>query len=138
MDDALLVRRLEGLGDLSRDPERLVDGKGPACHERREILALDQLHDERARRREFFDAVDVRDVGVIQRRQRLGLAHEPRQPVRIAGEELGQDLDRDVAIEPRIAGRVDLAHAARAKRTANLVRTETRTGGERHLPVSIG
>ena len=51
MDDALLVRLLEGLGDLLRDRDRLVDGDGPALQPLGEVLALDQLHDEDVRRR---------------------------------------------------------------------------------------
>jgi hypothetical protein len=35
--------------------------------------------------------------------------------IRIAGERLGQDLERDVAIELRVARAIDLAHAAFAK-----------------------
>ena len=35
------------------------------------------------------------DVGVVQRRKRLGFALEPRQAIRILRERLGQHLDRD-------------------------------------------
>ena len=46
--------------------------------------------------------------------ERLRFAREPREPFGIAGERVGQDLDRDVAIELRIARAIHLAHAAGA------------------------
>jgi hypothetical protein len=49
-----------------------------------------------------------------------------------------QDLDGDVAIEPRIAGAVDLAHAAGADEPDDLVRPETVTCRERHERIISG
>ena len=43
-----------------------------------------------------------------------------------------QDLDRDGAIEPRVAGFVDLAHAASAKRAEDFVWAESGAGGKGH------
>ena len=58
---------------------------------------------------------------MVQRREHLRLALEPRQPLGIARERAGQDLDRDVATEPRVAGAIDLAHAAAPEQRENLV-----------------
>ena len=44
----------------------------------------------------------------------------------------GQHLDGDLAAEARVAGAVDLAHAACAERRHNLVRTEAISFLERH------
>ena len=52
--------------------------------------------------------------GMIQRGERLRFALEAREPVGIACEGVGQDLDRDIAIQLRIARAIHLAHAARA------------------------
>jgi hypothetical protein len=82
--------------------------------------------------RTFLQPVDGRDVGVIERRQRLRFAGEPSKPVGITGEGLGQDLQRDVAIELRVAGTVHLAHPAGAEGGENLVRAEARTRGQKH------
>ena len=46
MDDALLVRRFEGVGDLPGDRQRLVEWDRPARDPLRQILALDQFHHE--------------------------------------------------------------------------------------------
>lgn len=43
-----------------------------------------------------------------------------------------ENLDRDGAIEARIAGFVDLAHPPGAEWRKNLVRTETSAGGKAH------
>ena len=73
MDDALLVRRLERLGDLLRDRQRVVERNRAARDPLRQIVTLDEFHDEGAHPAGFFEAVDVRDVRVIQGRERLRL-----------------------------------------------------------------
>ena len=75
----------------------------------------------------FFEAVDGGDVRMVQRREHLRFAAEPREPIGIVGERVGQDLDRDVAIQLRVARAIDLAHAARAER-------ETISYGPRRVP----
>ena len=48
VDDALLVRGLERLGDLARDRQRLVERQSaPRSIRCGQVLALDQLHHER-------------------------------------------------------------------------------------------
>ena len=70
----------------------------------------------------ILEAVDVRDVRMIQRREHLRFALEAREPIRIAREHVGQDFDRDVAIEASCRGaRYDLAHAAGADGRDDLV-----------------
>ena len=87
MDDAALVRRLERRRDLlARSAMRSSTGIGAARDPLREVLALDQFHDE-TRDAAFGDAVDLRDVGMVQRREHLRLAREARQPLRIAREQ---------------------------------------------------
>ncbi len=49
MDDALLVRFLEGFGDLPGDRDGLVDGERPPLQALGEVLALDELHGEQVR-----------------------------------------------------------------------------------------
>ena len=64
--------------------------------------------------------------------ERLGLAREPGQPFGIRREQIGQDLKRDVAVEPRVAGPIDLAHAAFAELVEDPVRTERGSWSETH------
>ena len=48
---------------------------------------------------------------MVERRERLCFALEPRQAIGVARKGVGQDLQRNVAIELRVAGAVDLSHA---------------------------
>jgi hypothetical protein len=50
----------------------------------------------------------VTDVGVCQRRQDLRLALESCEPIGVRGEEVGQDLQRDVTLQARVPGAIDL------------------------------
>ena len=54
------------------------------------------------------------DMWMIERRQGLGLALEPREPIAVAREVGRQHLERHVAVEFRIARAIHLAHAAGA------------------------
>jgi hypothetical protein len=73
-------------------------------------------------------------VWMIERRDRPRFALEPFAELRILSEGLGQDLDRDRAVEAGVASFVHLAHAASTYGGLDLVRAETRAGLEWHLP----
>ena len=68
--------------------------------------------------------------GCVELRDRARFAIEALAELRIGRERVRQDLDRDRAIEPRVARPVDLAHAAGAEGRDDLVRAEARAGGE--------
>ena len=63
------------------------------------------------------DVEDGKDVRVIELARRTRLLFESTQAVRVAGTCRMEDLDGHVAIQPRIAGAVDLAHAAAAEKS---------------------
>ena len=132
MDDPLLVRCFKGLGDLPREGQDFGDRHRPARNECRQVLAIDELHHERTDTARFLQAVDVSDVGMVQRRQGLRLAREPCKPFCISSEDARQNLDRDVAIELRIARAVHLTHSACSERREDLVWPETSARGETH------
>ena len=69
---------------------------------------------------------------MIERREQLRLALESRDAIRIAGEEGGEDLDRDVAAQARVARPIHFAHAARADGGNNLGRAESGAWCEGH------
>ena len=89
MDDAGLVRGLERLGDLPRDVERFADfdrtALRPLRDELGEGLPFDQLHHDGSCVPGPLDAVDLRDVGMVEGRERFCLPLESRQPIGIAG-----------------------------------------------------
>jgi hypothetical protein len=67
MNDPGVVCGFERLGDLPRDWERFIDCDRPARDAVRERFTVDELNDEGARGARFFDAVDLRDVRMIER-----------------------------------------------------------------------
>jgi len=98
VDDPELVRRLERVGDLPRDRQRLGERNRPPLEDRAQVLAVDQLHHERAGASRLLEPVDLRDVRVVERRERLRLSREPRDAIRVVGESRRKDLDGDVAV----------------------------------------
>ena len=130
MNDPLLVRRFEGFGDLLRDRQRLVDRNRPARNALRHVLTLDEFHHQRTDTVGFFETVDLRDVGMIQRCEGLGFAREPCEPLGVARERVRQDFDRDVAIQLRIAGAIHLAHTPGPKGGKDFVRAKACAGVE--------
>ena len=85
------------------------------------VWPVDQLHHQRAHALGVLEAVDLRDVRMIERREDLRFALEAGETIGIVGEDVRKDLDRDVALQLRVARAIDLAHAARAERSDDLV-----------------
>src|SRR6185295_19921375 len=103
-----------------------------------ERLTLEQLADDvgesvaGAVRTGRADVVDRHAVRMIELPRRARLALEAAEAVLVLGERLGQDLDRDVPLQPGVPGAVDLAHPARAEERLDLVWPEVcalRNGG---------
>ncbi len=83
-------------------------------------------------------AVNVGDIRMVERRQHLRLAAETGETVGIVRDGREQNLDRDLAVQFRIARAIDLAHAAGAQRRDDFVRPEARAGIERQFPKPLG
>jgi hypothetical protein len=94
--------------------------------------SLDQLHDHGAPVADVDQVVDRGDARVVESRQRAGFALETGARFEIVVARERQDLESDVATQPRVAGAVDLAHAAHAERGDDLVNTEAGTRRQRH------
>ena len=115
VDDPGGVRRLQRVGDLDRERQQQIDlerAPGDAMLQRRPV---EELHDEERAAVVLADIVDGADVGVVQRRCGARLAAESLQGLGIVGEVGRQELQRDEALQPRILGFVDDAHAAAAQ-----------------------
>ena len=130
MDDAALMRRFEGVRDLRRNRQRLVEGKRSVGDTLGERPAFDQLQYQRPHAVGFFETVDRADVRMIQRREDLCFPLKTRETIGIIGEEVGKDLDRDVTLQLRVSRAIDLPHAAGPKGGEDFVRAEAGTGGE--------
>ena len=95
--------------------ERLAEPHAGAGDHRVERLALHVLHHDEVEAVGLGDVVDGDDVGVVERRGRLGLLHETPLALRVGHLVGGEDLDGDEAVEVGVAGLVDDAHAAFAE-----------------------
>jgi hypothetical protein len=130
MDDPLLVRGLQGLRDVTRDRQRFVERNGPlgdAIGQRRPFYQFQDKGHDAVR---IFETVDAADVRVVERRKHPRFAPEARDLLGVVCERLGQDLQRDVAIELRIARAVHLAQPTFADLGGNFIDAEARPGGE--------
>ena len=110
VDDALFVRGLEGRGDLRCQRQGLTNRDRSSSDPLSEIVALDELHDERASACRGFQPVNNRDVRMIERREDLSFALQARETFGIGCDRRWQHLDRDVAMEVGVAGAIDLTH----------------------------
>ena len=132
--DALLVRRFErhrrsgarsasasSTGDAARAAAARRASRPPPARAR-----------AAASRRDVLEAVDRRDVGMVERGQHLRLALETRQRSALAREALGQDLERHVALERRVVRPEHLAHAARAELAEDAIDADPAAQGQRH------
>src|SRR5262249_36175058 len=106
--------------------------QGPSLEAFGERFARDQLEYKVGHVTRLLEPVDGGDVGVIERRERLGLAAETRQPLRIARELGGGRLDRHLALEPPVPRAGRRPPAAAPERREDLVRADAATGGQWH------
>jgi len=130
MNDPLLVRRFEGFGDLLRDGESLVERDRTARDALREVVALDEFHHERGDVARALEAVDRRNVRVVERREDLGFSLEAGQPIGICRNCCWQHLKRNLALQVRVGRAVDLAHPAFAEERGHSIGAETGAGSQ--------
>ena len=112
VDDAVAVRAIERVGDLGAVADHLVGGQRPARQPAGQRLALQVLHDEEGDAFLLADVVEHADVRMVHRPDRPRFAVEPLAQLRVVGEDRREDLDGDGAVEPGVAGLVDLPHPA--------------------------
>ncbi len=78
MDDSFLVRRLQRFADLLRNPERFIDRNRPSLDALGQRFSIDEFHHQELASAGFFQSVDGRNVGMIQRCQHARFALESR------------------------------------------------------------
>ncbi len=88
VDDALLMGRGEALGDLERVVHGLLLRNRTGVELPAQRLAFQKLHDGVRDAVLVAEVVNREDVGMRERRDRLRLALEPRQRVRVRGDGL--------------------------------------------------
>ncbi len=130
MNHAALMRRLERLGDLFGDCQRFRQRQRAAGDSAGKRRAFDELHYQRGHAVGLLEAVDLRDVGMIQGCQQLRFAPESRNPIGIIGRGCKERFDRNRAVQARITSVIHLAHAAGAKQIDDLVAADARSDRE--------
>jgi hypothetical protein len=73
--------------------------------------------------------VDGKNIRMVQSRGCLRFLLKAPQPVRIARNKRGQDLDGDFAPQRRIAGAIDLTHPSCAQEANNVISIQFRAWG---------
>src|SRR5436190_10426860 len=77
--------------------------------------------------------MNLRDILMVKRGKDLGFTSESSETIRIGSEQRGQDLQRNVATELRIAGAVDLSHSTGAEERDDFVGAEASAGSQGHV-----
>ena len=70
---------------------------------------------------------------MVERRKQSAPPARSGQAVRCTGDRGGENLDRHVTLQLRVASTVDLTHPTHADELTYLVRAEPRAGTERHV-----
>jgi hypothetical protein len=128
MDDPFLVRSAETVCNLDRVIQRLTDRKRTISESRSQGLTREEFHYGVRDPVCGSDIEDGEDGWMGKRGDRLGFAFEPRKGGRVTRQSRRKNLDGNVALEPSVAGAIDLAHPPNAQRGQDLVRAESSAG----------
>ncbi len=134
MHDAFLVRRVQRVRDVARDPQGLSERHRATVDARGERVTLHELEHQGTAAAALFEAEDGGDVRMTERGQHARLAGETGHAVGIAGHRLGEDLDGHVTVKGGVASAIDLAHAARPDGVDDLVRPDLCPCGQHPVP----
>ena len=133
MNDAFTVCFFEGDRDLPGQAQRVADLQRPTRDSLRQRLALQILHDEKFNAVLAADIVERADMRMVESGNALRLTLEAFSKHRIDSQRRRQDLDGNDTLESRIARFVDLAHPTSTERRQDFIRSESGSGGERHV-----
>src|SRR5262249_46257485 len=115
MDDAFGVSGVESLGDLNAKLENLIERKRFAVDVIAQRIAVDELHGDEGAAVLFADVVNGANAGMIEGGCGAGFAAKTFEGLRIAGEVVGEEFERDRAIQATVECLVDHTHSAGAE-----------------------
>ena len=137
VDDAEIVGLEEGTADLNEQLVHPLRRDRPALKGMCQIFAPDELHDDKERFvLELAEIVELDRIRVVEIDDRLTLAMEASDELRIVGQLRVQRLDRDLTRRgPHLLlGEVDLAHSAFAEELNDAVAPHDDAPDERIAP----
>ena len=108
--------------------------RGLAARPVAERATVDELGDEILAIVELACIVDRQNMRMIQGGRDLGFALEAAARLRI-GQRRGQELDRDLAVQPCVVGAIHLAHPTRTDEGDDLIEPYTGARRKRHRSV---
>jgi hypothetical protein len=130
MHDAARVRGRDAIGNREHDLQRLSRRERRAVEARAQRFSLQQFRDG------VMDAVlaaeieDGQDVRMRQRRDRTRLAIKTIERNLVLLEMRRQHLDRNIAMQPRILGAINLTHPTDRDQVEDRVTPESCAGVE--------
>ena len=124
MDDSAVMRRLQRLGDLGADSQRISNRQPSVREHLRQLRSFNQFEHQRVCPVELLETVYRPDVRVIDRREDSRFTFEALKPIRIVSPGGGKHFQRDIAAEARVVCAIDLAHSAGAECGHNHVRAD--------------
>jgi hypothetical protein len=128
MDDAGIVRSRQSVRDLRREIEKALRKDGAAANLLSQRSPFDQFRHDVRRVIVERSIEHCHDVRVAQRAGRSRLCHELLRTLRDGVAALVQDLECNLAFEPRIPRAIDRAASSFAEKAKNPVRAERRLG----------
>ncbi len=92
VNDPVLVRRFERLGDLLRKGQGFVERNWSARDPLRQVIALDEFHHERESAAALFEPVNRRNVRRFEGGQSFRFALKAREPISVPRQRRGRIL----------------------------------------------
>src|SRR6185437_6431577 len=83
--------------------------------------SIQKLHGDERLAVLFVDLVNRTNIGMVQRRSRLRLPLKSGEGLRVSGYFIGQKLEGDKSMQPRVLGLVDNTHPAASELLDNAV-----------------
>ncbi len=106
------VRELQRLANLRHDGQRFGWREPSSLHGLAQVHAIDVFHQQKVEAARLPEVENADDVRMVQPRERAAFAVEALGELRIVRERIGQQLERDEAVEVRLARLEHEAHAA--------------------------
>ena len=111
VNDSFRVCRVQGVGDLDAQIEHRFDLQRLASHSVPEGLTFEEFHGDESSPISLVNFVYRADVRMIQRGRGFRFPLEAAESLRIVGEVIRKELQRDVATKLQVFGFVHYAHA---------------------------
>ncbi len=105
---------MQGVGDLNAQFQDAVDRQRSARDQVLQGVSFHQFHDDERLPVELRDLVDGANIRMVQRGGGASFAEETLEGLRVLGGIRRQEFESDAAIQHRIAGGINNAHATTA------------------------